>query len=121
MKRPSYDELDPELVIEDGPRLAEHHRKDVEPPYTEDDLRKIEMFKYLWHEFLQNNGLTTRKLVNESSDSNKVVLRVKDLTPEGFEFYSRASRFLDLSDFNVNPENRVERILEKELAKLRLK
>lgn len=111
--------LDPDYVLVDESRIHEYKRTMVEPPYTLEELTRINRFSFLWYKFLQENNLTTRKLVEIPEDVEKVVLKAKDLTTEGLLFYRDASRFLDLRDFNVNPENRVKRILEKELGKIR--
>ena len=114
-----YPTLDPEYVLVDETKMSELHRTKVTPAYTEDELKKIYTFVYLQYKFLQENELTTRQLVSTFEDTEKVILKVKDLTPEGMQFYRNTDRFLDLKDFNVNPENRVKQILEKELQKLR--
>jgi|SRR3989344_3338859 len=111
--------LDPESILENSPRIVERMRSNVVPPYTDEELKKILAFRYLWYKFFQENNLTTRQLVDRLEDAERVVLKVKDLTEEGMVFWRNAERFLNLQDFNVNPEDRVKEILVKELQQLR--
>lgn len=122
MKRPplkTRDELDQNQVIADFVKLAEHNRTMVTPPFSAESLAKLDYLSFLWLKFLQEHQLSTREFVNSVEDTNSVVVKVKDLTNEGFEFWRNAERFLSGRDFNVDPHNRVKRILVKELQKLR--
>lgn len=113
------DELDPEMLIADFVKVDERNRTVVTPPFKSESLQKLNYLSFLWLKFLQENALTTRQFVKNPEDTNKVVVRVKDLTNEGFEFWRNANRFLGGGNFNTDPHNRVKRILVKELSKLR--
>ena len=114
-----YKSSPPDFIIHDAAGLWVHRRTNVEPPYSTEEIEKIEKFSYLYFKFLQDNGMTTRKLVESQADLEHLQMRVKDLTDEGNFFDRNFERFLDLNDFNVDPHKRVERILVKGLKEMR--
>jgi hypothetical protein len=85
---------------------------------TETLAEEIERFSCLAR-FLDENGLTTRKLTNEhGAVSEDFMLRVGDLTPEGFAVMKAGYyRWLASVDRTKNPHNL--RILSNALAKLK--
>ena len=114
-----YKSSPPDFIIHDAAALWIHAITNVEPPYSTEEIEKIEKFSYLYFKFLKDNGMTTRKLVESQADLEHLQMRVKDLTDEGRFFNRNFERFLDLSDFNVDPNKRVERILVKGLKEMR--
>lgn len=111
------EELDPEFIISKGEWFRETK---VTPPYTEDELNKILMFRFLGLSFLQENGLTTRIIVNTVDDVKSSVLKRKDLTSKGFEFYRTVYEptYMNIPDFTKDPQERVKAILEKNLKRV---
>jgi hypothetical protein len=117
--------LAPDYVIVDCKRTLEQLRTNVTPPYTTEQIEQIKRGWFLGYRFLQENGLTTRRLVSTQDDLETLVLQVKDLTGEGMRFYrtsdSPYARYAAAigRDFTKDPQRKVQRILEPGLKKLR--
>lgn len=109
----------PEFIVMNCASSYVNNRTNVEPPYTEDELKKIEYFHYLYLKFMQDNGMFTRHIVDRQEDLKNIVIHERDLTDEGAFFDRNFDRFLDLTDFNVDPNKRVKNILEKGLKEMR--
>ena len=108
-----------ESINTDFGYLHENRRNNVSPPYTAEELNKIEYFDYLYLKFLQESGLSTRQLISKQEDLANIVIRFKDLTDEGNFFDRNFEQFCSPSDFNVDPNKRVKRILVKGLKEMR--
>jgi hypothetical protein len=114
-----YSRVDKDYVLVDFSSLHRNARTNVEPPYTNEELKKIFYFDYLYIKFLQENNLTTHKLIEKEEDMESLTLKFGDLNEEGVFFDRNMSKFLDLKDFNVDPHGRVEKILVKGLREMR--
>jgi hypothetical protein len=85
---------------------------------TETLDEEIERFSCLAR-FLEENGLTTRRLANENGAvSDGFMLRVGDLTPEGFAVM-KAGYYRWLGSVDRTKNSRNIRILSNALAKLK--
>src|SRR5215475_9893309 len=65
-RRHPLPQLPPDYVIVDWKRMLLHHRTNVIPPLSQVEIEKIKRDWYLFYEFFQENGLTTRTLVQST-------------------------------------------------------
>ncbi len=117
--------LPPDYLIVDCRDMLKHLRTQVTPPYTAEEIGMIKRGWFVGYRFLQENGLTTRRLVSSVDDVDRLVLRVKDLTEEGMRFTrtsdSPYGRYIAAigRNFTQDPEMKAKRILEPALKELR--
>lgn len=112
--------VDYDFVIIDYPFLINNARTNTQPPYSEEEIKKIFYFSFLYCKFLQENNLVIRKLVDTYEDIQNVVIKKTDFTDEGRYFnVAIGEKFENLSNFNVDPHKRVDRILVKGLKQMR--
>ena len=70
--------------------------------------------------FLQDNSLTTRRLVDNVDDSENLSVMLGDFTEEGLLFYrTDYQKYWKALDRGTDPEISKKRILEKRLKDLR--
>ena len=83
-----YLELEQELIISQCSWLTQPSLAAPYPRTPEEQERSRRLYEHIIL-FLQDNGLTTRRILAEGERvADETAIRVRDLTPEGFCFYS---------------------------------
>jgi hypothetical protein len=122
-KKKELPKLDPDYEYENNKSFLHHIRTQVSPPLTNAQIERIKWGIFVGYKFLQDNGLTTRRLVITPEDVEELVIKVKDLTEEGLEFSRRSDssfgRYRSALDRGTDPEKACKNILERDLKKIR--
>jgi RHS repeat-associated protein len=122
MNRKKLLPLDPQYVITNWKNTLNFYRHNVQPGLSEWEIERMKYSWFLFYKFFQDNGLTTRKLVDTTDDMDSLIVRVGDFTPDGEEIYRFAAaeeRYSNALDRGTQPEKAVKTILERDFKKLR--
>ena len=124
MSKKNLSPLDPNYVVVDWDVTLNQYRFNAIPPFSSEEIEKMKHAWYLYYKFFQDNGLTTRTLVNSPEDIEHLVIKAGDFNAQGEEidrFNNAFGRYSDAIDRGTAPEKAVHNILERTLKALKSK
>lgn len=113
MTKKEFPTLSQDHLIDDYEELIQVLKTKYEPPLSPERISTLIHGFYLGINFMQENGLTTRQVINKESDMHALKIYVRDLTAEGLLFYrTNYQKYLEAIDkVSTLPEKALKRYL----------